>query len=158
MTADLFQGHRSTITDGGLVRDQRGLLSATIHVAAYFSALDQLNQVFGMDRFTFVSAEELVSTDADSPTVFQNFASAFVPCGTQITLHGQTIITPFGFRMAAHTQAIGFAEGDELRGVFEIRYEMTELDRAVPNAALVMRAGALETSGEFATRFVHDFA
>jgi hypothetical protein len=98
MTAHLFQGHRSTITDGGLGRDAGGLLCADIHVAAYFSGLDQLNQMFGMDRFTFVSAEELVSTSVDCPAIFQNFASAFVPCGMQFTLHGQTITTPFGFR------------------------------------------------------------
>ena len=158
MTADLFQGHRSTITDGGLGRDARGLLCADIHVAAYFSGLDQLNQMFGMDRFTFVSSEELVSSSADCPTIFQNFASALVPCGTQFTLHGQTITTPFGFRMVAHTQAIGFAIGEELRGTFEIRYEMTDIDRPIPNAATVMLAGSLETSGEFAIRFVDGLA
>jgi hypothetical protein len=153
-TTTLFQGHRSTITNGGLRRDERGLLTADIQLAAYFADLDLLNRAFGMDRFTFDSADEYVSTNSEAPTVFQNFASAFIPADTQFTLHGQSVVTQFGFRMSAHTQAVGFTERDELRGVFEIRYEMTDIDRPLPNLDQVLRAGAMETSGMFAVRFV----
>lgn len=156
MLRELLQGHRASVTGGGIVRGDDGLLRAKLYIAGPYAIFDEFNRTLGIDGFGFECAADSVSSDRQNPTIFQCHLSVFVPAGKTLKMPGlpTPLVMPFGFRCTTWTEAIGFCDGDELKGVFEINYTADNFDRPIPNSEQVKAAMNLETSGEFSIKFV----
>lgn len=123
-------GLRSTVTGRSVRRTDAGLIVGDLTLESAFAGWAEFNRLSGIDSYEFATSDEFVSSNQESPTIFQNVVDASVARGTPFQMPGlgMEIRLPFGFDMSAYTQAIGFIDDDRFRGFFEIEYQFTVRD------------------------------
>ena len=126
-------GLRLPITGGTVSRAEDGRLHAKLHTAKAMPMVGELSELLEVtDGYDFYAADELISTDQERPTIFQNLIHSNAPAGTQMKVPGMgAIAAPFGFRFAATTEAVGFVEGDVFKGTMALDYQFAFVDMPV---------------------------
>jgi hypothetical protein len=126
-------GLRLPITGGNVSRADDGRLHAKLHTAKAMPMVGELSELLEVtDGYDFYAADELISTDQERPTIFQNLIHSNAPAGTQMKVPGMgAIAAPFGFRFAATTEAVGFVEGDVFKGTMALDYQFAFVDMSV---------------------------
>jgi hypothetical protein len=126
----LFQGSKLkglilSITAGRIQRAEDGRLSADIEIRSPIQTLHELNKLAGFTSYNFYSADEYISTDIESPTIFQNVKEGEVAIGTLATLFpgAPPSPLPFGFQVSVFTEVIGYFDGDVFKGTVSIEYD-----------------------------------
>lgn len=130
MAINDVNGLRLPVTGGSVNRSGDGRLHAKLHTAKAMPMVGELSDVLEVtDGYDFYAADELISTDQQQPTIFQNLIHSHAPAGTQMKVPGVgTIAAPFGFRFAATTEAVGFVDGDVFRGTMALNYQFAFVD------------------------------
>ncbi len=110
------------------------------------------------DDYDFFTAAEYLSTDAEQPSIFQNWVSNIVQFGTQMSLPGLgTFPLPMEVSSTAFTEAIGYVHDDKFVGVMrlELKFIFTKVTPQVrialaaqfgniPEVAQITGAGRFE--------------
>lgn len=125
MVMDDVNGLRLPITGGSVSRADDGRLHAKLHTAKAMPMVGELSELLEVtDGYDFYAADELISTDQERPTIFQNLIQSYAPAGTQMKVPGAgAIAAPFGFRFAATTEAVGFVDDDVFKGTMALDYQ-----------------------------------
>lgn len=125
MIMDEVNGLRLPITGGTVRRAADGRLHAKLHTAKAMPMAGEIAEMLEVtDGYDFYAADELISTDREWPTIFQNLIQSNAPIGTQMKVPGMgTFAAPFGFRFAATTEAVGFVNGDVFTGTMALDYQ-----------------------------------
>lgn len=137
-------GLRLPITGGIVSRAADGRLHAKLETAKAMPMAGELADLLETaDGYDFYASDEFVSTDQERPTIFQNLVQSNAPAGTKMKVPGLgTIASPFGFRTAATSQAVGFVENGAFKGTMELDYQFAfEGMPAMVKAALEAQFG-----------------
>ncbi len=123
---DVMNGMVGGITGVAVDRDKDGRLCAEVSVRSPYQQLSSLNALAGIKNFKFFCADEFISDDPDAPSIFQNTISAKLEPGIKASLFpGMEIPLPFGFDVKAYTEATGFVQENEFRGVAAFDFDYT---------------------------------
>lgn len=146
LTIDEVSGLRLPITAGEVARNRDGLLHANIHMAKAMPMAGEISKfIYPSDGYNFYCSDDLLSNDCNNPTKFKNVIYSAAPAGTQMNVTGSGAISlPFGFRIAATSEAVGFVEGDVFKGTMDLEYQFAYVDIA-PH----MKAAMEELVGAF---------
>lgn len=134
-----MNGMRCPVTGGVFKRQDDGRISGTLEIENANSALDDLQDIMSVNLGLYFASDEFVSTNIESPTIFQNAFAVDLPAGTAVGGNSLSMLggrLPFDVEARAKTEATGFIEGEYIRGVFTIDFEfqftgmMLELARA----------------------------
>lgn len=122
---EAVNGLELPVTGGRVCRIPDGRLYASVNVAKAAPLMGELSELLEReDGYAFYSSDEFVSVDRGTPTIFQNFIEGKVPAGTMMSVPGMgKFPTPFGYRFASMTEAIGFIDGDTFMGTMQLSYE-----------------------------------
>ncbi|MDR6624849.1 type I restriction enzyme HsdR N-terminal domain-containing protein [Caulobacter segnis] len=125
LAMDSINGLELPITSGRVSRASDGRLHAQLNMAKAAPMMGELNALLQReDDYDFYSSDEYVSTDRDRPTIFQNFVENYTPAGALVAFPGfGKAPMPFGIRMAARTEAVGYIDGDTFKGTMQLSYE-----------------------------------
>lgn len=143
-TINDVNGLRLPITGGIVKRAEDGRLHAKLYMAKAMPMAGELSELLhATDGYDFYASDNLVSTDQERPTIFQNTIQTAAPVGTMMKLPGLGAIrAPIGFRFSATTKAIGFVSGDIFRGTMSLDYQFAFVDMSLAvQAALEERLG-----------------
>ncbi|NIA70341.1 type I restriction enzyme HsdR N-terminal domain-containing protein [Pelagibius litoralis] len=154
-----MDGMRASVIGEAAYRLPDGRIQGELDLAGPYSVLDQINKAAGMDVLVFSTADEFISNNVESPTIFQNVVRAAlrpgvefpIPPGVPPALVGQApgavkFPLPFGFAMTAFTEAVGYIQDDRFRGTFDIIYDF-RFD-SVPSAIQAMLPPQMDLRGE----------
>lgn len=158
---DILNGAQGAINGVEVYRDEAGMLTAVVEVTPPYSSWKALNEAAGINRFTFRSSEEFISVDRQRPTILQNVFSSTLREGTVVQLlpNMPKIPMPVGFDVTAYTEATGWIEDGEFRGLlrFSFDYEIIKPRFTSPLAQAVMaQLGErfhVDGDGTFVVRF-----
>lgn len=80
------------------------------------------NKMLGVsDEYDFYTAADHISTDAERPSIFQNWVSNIVPFGKQMSIPGLgNFPLPMEISSTAFTEAIGYVRDDRFVGVMQL--------------------------------------
>ena len=102
------------------------------------------------DAFDFFSASELISDDAEHPTIFQNLTTQVLPADKQINIPGFGR-NPMGyeFSYSALTEAVGFITHGKFVGTMRMSYDFC-LSNMIPllRQVLTARFGDIPDRGQ----------
>jgi hypothetical protein len=127
LRGEQINGLELAITGGRVARAEDGKLYAQVKIASAAPLMMELNKFLKNDEaYEFYSTDEYFSVDPDRPTILQNFVEAQVPAGASMSVAGfGRFRLPFGFRLAANTQAVGYVDGDLFTGTMQISYDIS---------------------------------
>lgn len=122
-----LDGLRNSVSGTTVERTKDGMIEATIEMESAYSMFDAINRAIGFKNFVFRTADEYVSTDLDTPTIFQNIQPGYVPPGTHFPAGpaSPAMTLPFGFDVTCYTEAVGYLDGDKFLGTFAVDYDFT---------------------------------
>ncbi|WP_158285931.1 MULTISPECIES: type I restriction enzyme HsdR N-terminal domain-containing protein [unclassified Caulobacter] len=126
LNMDGINGLELPITSGRVSRAEDGRLHAALNMAKAAPMMGEVNALLKReDDYDFYCGDEYISTIRNRPSIFQNFFESHTPAGTPIAVMGLgKTPMPFGFRMSALTEAVGYVEDDVFKGTMQISYEM----------------------------------
>lgn len=139
-------GLRLPITGGLVGRAEDGRLHAKLETAKAMPMAGELSDLMELtDGYDFYAADELISTDRERPTIFQNMIQHYAPVGTKIKIPSMgEIAAPFGYKFAATTEAVGFVDGDVFKGTMTLDYQFAYEDMVpIVRTALEAQLGTL---------------
>jgi len=118
-------GLRLPITAGFVERDAEGMIHAQVKIASAAPMMKDLLAALGDDStYDLFCADEYVSTDVNTPSIFKHRTTRSLQPGRPITLPGMgRSPAPFGMRADAITEAIGYFDGDRFRGTMQLTYD-----------------------------------
>lgn len=123
---EMIEGLQLPVVGGKVARTDDGRIHGKVEVgqaAAIFR--DLTNAIGASDGYDFYSADEYISTSTEQPTIFQNLYETETPPGGVMRLPGVPALPlPFGFKLTAYTQAVGFVEGGVFRGTMQLEYDL----------------------------------
>ncbi|ESZ55607.1 type I restriction enzyme HsdR N-terminal domain-containing protein [Mesorhizobium sp. L103C120A0] len=123
-----YRGARATVVGDKVSRTADGFIEGRLTLAGPTELWDLLNRLGGVEGYTFRTADQFISKDKNSPTIFQNYLDARVPAGTLIPpIPGQTTVAtklPVDLDWSASTEAVGFINGERFMGTFAIEYKL----------------------------------
>ncbi|MDP3604090.1 MAG: type I restriction enzyme HsdR N-terminal domain-containing protein [Bosea sp. (in: a-proteobacteria)] len=131
-----LKGTVGQVTRGTIGRAPDGRLNGVMFYRSALQHLQPMIEAMGNDRFEFFSSDEYVSTNPESPTIFQNSMTASLPIGVPVSLGIglPEMPNPVGFSGSVWTEATGFLDGDHFVGIARFSY-MYELEAAPGLAA-----------------------
>jgi len=150
------------ITEGTVSKEIDGRINAELRVLSVTGAARELNERLGLDRFKFATVASEISRERDNPTIFKNIQTGAIQEGEIVDVGaGQgRIPVPFTVSFEVFSEAIGYMEGEEFRGIvsfdylFEFHSPKIFHNPAVINIlASVPKTARLAGSGQFSVRF-----
>lgn len=129
---DVLNGATGAINGVEVSRDESGMLHAVIDVTPPYSSWKTLNEAVGIKFFSFKSADAFISVDKERPTILQNVFKARMLPGTmaQIMPNLPPIEMPIGFDVTAYTEATGWVEDGEFKGLLRFSFDYDVLKPA----------------------------
>lgn len=148
-----IRGMRATISKGLVSRTEKGSVRAEIQTASAFAMMDAFNQTLGITGYVFDCGDEYISTDANTPSIFQNITTLTIKRGTRIPamLGNPASVLPFDWQLTSFTQAVGYVQGDTFTGTFFVDYQFNIPERTLLPPMVKASFGCLEMSavGDF---------
>ena len=125
IAGNALTGLAGAVTGIGVQRLEDGRVEATVAVRSPYQQLAELNRLAGLEDFVFLSGDEFVSTDLEAPTVLQNVFEGRLPPGGRFRLMAGSpeMILPIGFSFVVYTQATGYVQNDQFKGVLAFEYD-----------------------------------
>lgn len=147
--SEAISGLSLPITGGFVGRAGDGRIHAHVKVASAAAMMRGLSSL-GLDEYDFYSASEYVSSDVETPSIFQNFADVWTLKGTPLQLPGlPPVPSPFNFEMKAFTEAVGFVEANCFKGTMRLDYDISFTGMVpVMRTLLEAQIGALPEKAE----------
>jgi hypothetical protein len=105
-----------TVTGGAIERNQDGKLTAFVTTLSPLASAQRLNERLSTDKMNLTSDDEIVSTDASTPTVLRSSSTFAIP-------EGETVLNyrfPQTILCRTDTIAKGHLEGSVFKGKFEV--------------------------------------
>jgi hypothetical protein len=123
---EAIDGLRLPVTGGTVRRADDGRIHAHVQVAKSAPLFGDYAETMGIaDTYDFYSADEYISNDPATPTIFQNLYESRTPAGKIVTVPVMgSVPLPFGFTLTAFTEAVGFMDGDMFRGTMRLDYDL----------------------------------
>lgn len=157
-----LDGMRASVVGKGVIRLDDGRIEGSLQMAGPYTIFDTINQYAGFDILAFTTSDEFVSTDVEVPTIFQNIANAEMPAGMRLPLDSSPLRSmlnlpsnlkefrlPFGICLTAYTEAIGYIEGTNFRGTFDIDYVMQFNNVPAIVRGMLPSTGNIRSEGTF---------
>jgi hypothetical protein len=151
LQADSLNGMSLPVTGGYVIRGDDKRIVGHLKVAKVAGGPFDFNKMLGIsDDYDFFTAAEYISTDAERPSIFQNWVSNIVPLGTHMSLPGLgKFPLPMEISSTAFTEAVGYVHDDKFVGVMrlELSFKFTKVT-AQTRMALAPRFGAIPEIAE----------
>jgi len=126
--SDTLKGAVGAVTGIAVQRLNDGRIQAMVGVRSPYQQLAELNRLAGMGDFEFLTSDEFISTDPENPTILQNITEGRLAPGAifQLMPGMPKMALPIGFTCTVYTEATGFVENDEFKGIlyFEYNYQI----------------------------------
>lgn len=124
---DAISGLSLPIVGGFVRRTEDGRIHANVEVANAAAMMRGLNAAMAIDnKYDFYSAAEYLSSDVETPTIFQNFEQSALPKGATLAIPGlPRVPAPFSYEMKAFTEAVGFIDCNRFRGTMRLDYDLS---------------------------------
>lgn len=124
-----FNGMIMTIIEGAVERNQSGEIEAYIKSQVPYEQLQELNERLGLDAFTLISEDKIISNNPDKPTTFKGERDAFLPAGAKTLnlMDWSQVILPMNINVSTQTMAIGYLENQHFKGKFTASLDYKEL-------------------------------
>lgn len=124
---ETIEGLQLPVVGGKVERQEDGRIHAYVEIGKAAAMFRELTEMMGAaDDYDFYSADEYISTDPASPTIFQNLYENSTPPGARVRIPGMgEVAMPFGFGLKAYTQAVGYVDAGVFRGTMRLDYEVT---------------------------------
>jgi len=124
-----IKGMRASAIGDFIERSADGRIRSRLRLAGPTPEWDTLNRMAGVEAFDFETSDEYISSSIEAPTIFQGVAYFSLAAGTPIGggfpgIPAGTKL-PCSLNASAFSQAIGFLEGTEFRGIFTIEYSIS---------------------------------
>lgn len=125
LASDALNGSVGAVTGVGVQRLDDGRIQAVVAIRSPYQQLAELNRAAGMGDYEFLTADEFISTDRERPTIFQNVVSGRLDPGHTFRLMPgmPEMPLPVGFSFTVFTEATGFIENGEFKGVLSFDYD-----------------------------------
>ncbi len=122
---DALNGAVGAITGSAVDRMSDGRIRALVAVRSPYPQMAELNRAAGLGDYEFMTSDEYVSTDPERPTIFQNVVEGRLEPGKTVRLFPgmPEFPMPFGFTFTVFTEATGFIEDGEFKGVLSFDYQ-----------------------------------
>ncbi len=113
------------ISGGSVERDENGKLIAFLETVAPMRSLQEVNERLGLAKFEMVGADSVLSTNAQSPTVFSYRNVIILPAGEEVLnlLTWSRVSLPTNVTCHVEAEARGAYRERLFSGVFATRYE-----------------------------------
>ncbi|MCK1447255.1 type I restriction enzyme HsdR N-terminal domain-containing protein [Bradyrhizobium sp. 48] len=119
-------GMRNTVRGQEIRRVRDGVIEARIELEPAFNAFDEMNRALGFVPIVFKSADEVISTNPERPSIFANVLTARILRGTVLpaspVMRGG--VCPIDCEIIYHNQAVGYLEGTSFCGSFTSDQEL----------------------------------
>lgn len=125
LAGDGLTGTVGAVTGVSVQRLKDGRIQAIVSVRSPFQQLAELNRMAGMGDYEFLTSDEFISTDPERPTILQNVLEGRLePGGKFSPMPGMPeMVLPVGFAFVVFTEATGFVENGEFKGVLSFDYD-----------------------------------
>lgn len=125
LSSDALNGSVGAVTGVSVQRLEDGRIQAVVGVRSPFQQLAELNRQAGMSDFVFLTSDEFISTDPEHPTVLQNVVEGRLEPGGRFSLMKgmPEMELPIGFAFTVYTEATGFIEDGEFKGMLSFDYD-----------------------------------
>lgn len=125
LDSNALKGSVGAVTGVDVRRVEDGRIRAKVAVRSPYQQLAELNRAAGLSDYDFLTSDEYISTDPSHPTIFQNVVTGRLDPGHSFRMMPGTpeIPLPVGFSFTVFTEAIGFIEDGEFRGVLSFDYD-----------------------------------
>lgn len=125
LSSDALNGSVGAVTGVGVQRLEDGRIQAVVAVRSPYQQLAELNRLAGMGDYEFLTSDEFISTDPENPTILQNVLEGRLPPGGRFKLMPgiPEMELPIGFAFTVFTEATGFIENGEFKGVLSFDYD-----------------------------------
>lgn len=122
---DALRGTVGAVTGVGVHRLDDGRIQAVVGVRSPYQQLAELNRLAGLSDFEFLTSDEFISTDPENPTVLQNVVDGRLAPGAMFQMMPgmPEMALPIGFAFTVYTEATGFVENGEFKGVLSFEYD-----------------------------------
>lgn len=122
-------GMRNTVRGQEIRRVPDGVIEARIELEPAFNAFDELNRALGFVPIVFKSADEVISTNPERPTIFANALTARISRGTALPaspiMRGG--ICGVDCEIIYDNQAVGYLDGTSFYGSFTSEQQIAVL-------------------------------
>lgn len=125
LASDALNGSVGAVTGVEVKRLDDGRIQAVVAVRSPYQQLAELNRLAGMGDYEFLTSDEFISTDPHNPTILQNVVEGrLAPGGKFRMMPGMPEMElPIGFAFTVFTEATGFIENGEFKGVLSFDYD-----------------------------------
>lgn len=120
-----IDGLRNPVFGNHVNRSKSGLIVAEVHMQSAFAGFDEMQKMLGFNPLLFKTAQEYISSDRATPTLFQNLLRVEMREGLPFppSLLGQGGILLADIDAVCYTEALGFLDGKSFRGTFVVDYD-----------------------------------
>ena len=146
LQANSLNGMALPVAGGYVTRGDDRRIVGHLKTAKVAGGPFDFNKMLGIsDDYEFYTAAEYISTDAERPSIFQNWVSNVVPLGTPMSLPGLgNFPLPMEISSTAYTEAIGYVRNDKFVGVMRLELSFTfKKVTSQARMALAQRFGAI---------------
>jgi hypothetical protein len=122
LQASSLNGMSLPVTGGYVSRGDDRRIIGHLKMAKVAAGPLDFNKMLGIsDEYDFYTAAECISTDAEQPSIFQNWFSNTVPFGTHMSILGLgNFPLPMEISSTAFTEAVGYVHHDKFVGVMRL--------------------------------------
>ena len=127
LQAGSLNGMALPVTGGYVVRGDDRRIVGHLKMAKVAAGPWDFNKMLGIsDDYDFYTASDYISTDAEQPSIFQNWVNNIVSFGTPLSIPGLgNFPLPMEISSTAFTEAIGYVHGDKFVGVMRLELSFT---------------------------------
>ena len=127
LQADSLNGMALPVTGGYVTRGDDRRIVGHLKMAKVAAGPFDFNRMLGIsDESDFYCAAQYISTDAERPSIFQNWVSNLVPFGTHMSVPGLgSFALPMEISSTAFTEAVGYVHDDKFVGVMRLDLTFT---------------------------------
>jgi hypothetical protein len=120
-------GLTNFIREGSIERSD-GKLLAYLKVSSGYKQIDDFNRALGLEIFEIYSNAPEVSSDPNSPTLFEASLNWHCPPGSRVQVPPLNHTIDFsGMSVVSQTKAMGFLDGNKFKGKVSISLKMSKL-------------------------------
>jgi hypothetical protein len=127
LQADSLNGMALPVTGGHVTRGDDKRIVGHLKMAKVAAGPFDFNKMLGIsDDYDFYAAAEHISTDAEQPSIFQNWVTNLVPFGTHMNIPGLgNFPLPMEISSTSFTEAVGYVSDDKFVGVMRLELNFT---------------------------------
>ncbi|NTI17043.1 type I restriction enzyme HsdR N-terminal domain-containing protein [Agrobacterium rhizogenes] len=116
----LQQGFELKVAEGMVKRDEDGRINAAVIFSGATKNNQEAMKLIGLDRMTFSTSEQFLSTDRENPTVFESSSDFQVERGTKLPpLFGQAVPLDLNMKIDVFIKTRMYFDGEKIVGDYQ---------------------------------------